>query len=462
MADPLAAAIAFAALGANVLATVLFLLFNPWSRAVRWFAAFLTAISLWLLAAGMIAVSGHDGWAVPFAAAVMIMPVLFAASMLVQVDAGPRWLPWAVTAAGLLLLPVAAATLVGEAGLGYWLVVVWQGVGWGGGVAVDWTLGSPRRRPKQPVWLRRLVDGLLLIPPVAVVAGFMMGGQAFFMYVMPLIVIGLHMVLFAGVVWLRYYDIEVRAARSGEIAAGFAEADRLAAVGELAASVAHEVRNPLTGIRSLAQRLASEDVDPERRRHYAAVIVDEVGRVDRIIGNLLALARRESAADWSAEPTPLEPLFQDLALLVAARLEQAGVRVEMDARHAVAPAPREALAQALLNLLLNAIRHSPSGGVVQLTARPGDPVEVSVSDQGPGVPVADRDRIFEPFHTGSAGGTGLGLSVVRRLARELDWGLAVDDAPDGGALFRIRIPAPAQVEARSDTGPAGALARGGR
>src|SRR5690606_10604848 len=99
--------------------------------------------------------------------------------------------------------------------------------------------------------------------------------------------------------------------------------------------------------------------------------------------------------------------------------------------------------QALLNLLLNALAHTPRGGVVTLSASAGDRVTISVRDTGPGVPAAERSRIFEPFHTASVDGTGLGLSVVRRIARELDWELEVDDAPGGGAEFRIRLPAAA-------------------
>ena len=441
MPDPIAAAIAFAALGANALATALFLLFNPRSGAVRWFAFFLTAISLWLLAAGVIALSGDDGggWTVARSAAVSALPVLFLASMLAHVRVGPRWLPWGMAGAGVLLLPLPTMAMLSGGGAATWAVVTWHVVGWGGGIVVDRRLGSSRRRVGEPRRVRHAVDGLLLLPAVAVVAGFTLGGPAFFSYVMPLIVVGIHLVLFVGVVWLRFYDIEVRAARSGEIAADVAEAERLAAVGELAASVAHEVRNPLTGVRSLAQRMAGEEVDPERWRRYATVIVAEVGRIDRIVGNLLELARRGPRWAESGKPTELAPLFQDLVLLTAARAERGSVRLEVDAGDVAAPAPREALAQALLNLLLNAIRHSPPGGTVRLIARPGDPMEIRVRDQGPGVPPGDRERIFEPFHTG-AGGTGLGLSVVRHLARELDWGLSVADAPEGGAEFRIRIP----------------------
>jgi signal transduction histidine kinase len=78
---------------------------------------------------------------------------------------------------------------------------------------------------------------------------------------------------------------------------------------------------------------------------------------------------------------------------------------------------------------------------VTLSANGGDRVTISVRDSGPGVPPAERSRIFEPFYTASVDGTGLGLSVVRRIARELGWELEVDDAPGGGAEFRIRLPA---------------------
>src|SRR5690606_14459131 len=88
-----------------------------------------------------------------------------------------------------------------------------------------------------------------------------------------------------------------------------------------------------------------------------------------------------------------------------------------------------------------ALAHTPRGGTVTLSANGGDRVTISVRDSGPGVPPAERSRIFEPFYTASVDGTGLGLSVVRRIARELDWELEVEHAPAGGAEFRSRWPA---------------------
>jgi two-component system sensor histidine kinase BaeS len=121
------------------------------------------------------------------------------------------------------------------------------------------------------------------------------------------------------------------------------------------------------------------------------------------------------------------------------RARRAGVQLTVAAREPYAPGAREPLAQALLNLLINAVTHSPAGGVVELSSsRRRDGVVLSVRDQGPGVPVGERARIFEAFHTAS-GGTGLGLAVVRRLATDHGWTVDVTDAPGGGAEFRIQM-----------------------
>jgi signal transduction histidine kinase len=257
---------------------------------------------------------------------------------------------------------------------------------------------------------------------------------------MPLAMVWIQALVFVGVARLRFYDIEVRASRTGEIAAAAAEQERLAVVGELAASLAHEIRNPLTGVRSLAQRLAEDDVEEAKRRRYAGVILEEVGRVERLVANLLGIARRAPRHEAGDARTPLAPLFEDLALLVGGRAEKSRIRLVAEAGAVSAPAAREPLAQALLNLLLNALAHAPEGTSVELRAREtADAVEVSVRDHGPGVPAEERERIWEPFHSGS-GGTGLGLAVVRRLAREHEWKVEVGDAPGGGAEFRLTLP----------------------
>jgi signal transduction histidine kinase len=288
---------------------------------------------------------------------------------------------------------------------------------------------------------RVLKQALLVIVPIAVIGIILLGGS-FLLYVMPLVTIVIQFLIFIGVVHHRFYDIEVRAARSGELAAQAAEQERLALLGELSATLAHEIRNPLTGMRSLTQRLAEPNVDDERRTRYAGVILGEVGRLERIVGNLLDIGRRNIVRSDTTEHTSLEPLFDDLLLLVDARARRAQVTVEREATTASAAAPRDALAQALLNLLLNAIAHTPAGGRVRIDAHEHEDgrVEVRVSDTGPGVPPAARETIFEPFHTRGLG-AGLGLAVVRRLARELDWQVGVGEADGGGACFHVTLPA---------------------
>jgi signal transduction histidine kinase len=261
---------------------------------------------------------------------------------------------------------------------------------------------------------------------------------AFVLIILPVLVVTVLLLIFMGVVNHRFYDIEVRASRTGDLAAAAAEHDRLALLGELSATIAHEVRNPLTGIRSLTQMIAEPTVEDEKRVRYAGVILDEVARLDRIVGNLTDLARRSSIGTARTAATELDPLFEDLRLLVDARARRAGVSVRIEPGAQIVHAPREALAQALLNLLLNAIAHAPADSTVTLRSTLDNGVTMSVSDEGPGVPDAERDRIFEPFHT--RGGTGLGLTVVRRLADEHNWNVKVANADSGGAVFSIQVP----------------------
>jgi signal transduction histidine kinase len=149
---------------------------------------------------------------------------------------------------------------------------------------------------------------------------------------------------------------------------------------------------------------------------------------------------------------------------VDGRARRAQVTVERDASAAsessdgsgaCVAAPRDALAQALLNLLINAISHTPAGGRVRLTASAdaAQRVTIRVTDTGPGVPPAAREQIFDPFHTRGIG-AGLGLAVVRRLARELGWQLGISDAAGGGACFQITLPAAGTGMAAADAAAA--------
>ena len=449
MNDALAAGEAFFALGVTFFSTLVLLLFNPRSSGVRWYALFQLTILAWLLAQGMGFVTGDwETWRPWMSGAVHLSPGFFLAFAVMETS---RRLPLALgaIALGLALLPVDQRSTT--SGYAEPLLLAWTIGGW---LLATWLfVRLMRKDPRSTAGERRLAGtlllGIALVMPVAILASLLSRGPAG-IYVMPAAMVWIQVLLFVGVARLRFYDIEVRAVRTGELASAAAEQERLAVVGELSASLAHEIRNPLTGVRSLAQRLAEEEIPEEKRRRYASVILEEVGRVERLVANLLGIATRSPRVRDADARTPLAPLFEDLTLLVAGRAEKAGVRLAADARGLTAPSAREPLAQALLNLLLNAVAHTPAGGAVSLTARQGEGgMEIAVRDGGPGVPAQERERIWEPFHSGGAG-TGLGLAVVRRLAREEGWTAEVGDAPGGGAEFRILLPTPSPAAADAE------------
>jgi signal transduction histidine kinase len=440
--NPLAAAVAFFALGVTLFGSSLLLLFNPRSNGARWFAAFQLSIATWLGAQGWAYAADDWGRMAPIvSAAVHMAPALFLA--FAMFESRRRW--WATGAAiglGLALLPVDLHSV--NRRFAEWPLLVYNVGAWSV-ATVLLVRGMSRRMGALGASVKerraaRVVLGLMtLVMPVGIIGGLLTEG-AVSTYVMPLLMVWIQALVFIGVARLRFYDIEVRASRTGEIAAAAAEQERLAVVGELAASLAHEIRNPLTGVRSLAQRLAEENIEESKRRRYAGVILEEVGRVERLVANLLGVARRAPRTAPGDARTPLAPLFEDLALLVGSRAEKARVRLIVDANGTAAHAAREPLAQAVLNLLLNALAHAPEGTAVELRARPaGAATEITVRDHGAGIAPGELERIWEPFYSGS-NGTGLGLAVVRRLAREHEWTVDAANAADGGALFRLGVP----------------------
>ena len=442
MTNPAAAAVAFFALGVTVFGSALLLLFNPRSRAARWFGVFQASIAVWLGAQGWAYATGDWARMQPVVSvAVHLAPGLFLAFAMAEARKQP-WLAAGAIALALVLVPVVLA----HRGNGYGspLLLAWNLGAWTVATVLlirgmsrrMRTIGMPESRRRTG---RRVLMLMAVVFPVGVIGGVVTNG-AVAVYLMPMLMVWIQALVFFGVARLRFYDIEVRAARTGEIAAAAAEQERLAVVGELAASLAHEIRNPLTGVRSLAQRLAEDDVEEAKRRRYAGVILDEVGRVERLVANLLGVARRAPRVEAGDARTPLQPLFDDLALLVGSRAEKGRVRLSVDAAGAIAPAPREPLAQAILNLLLNALAHAPPDTSVELRAVETEQcVEIRVRDHGRGIPADVLERIWEPFYSGSDG-TGLGLAVVRRLAREHTWRVDAANASDGGAEFRIIVP----------------------
>ncbi len=228
----------------------------------------------------------------------------------------------------------------------------------------------------------------------------------------------------------------------GQLEAELTHHDRLASIGRLAAGMAHEIGNPVTGIASLAQNLR-EERDPAEIRAALGDILTQTRRIADILKALqsfsrgsLHLARKERFALCEA--------IQEAVHL--ARLTHKHRRVEILSEcpgDIQLEASRQLIAQVLVNLLNNAIDASSDGQRVRLGARVEDEqVEILIQDQGDGIPEGLRQTVLEPFYTTkpTGQGTGLGLSLAYRIIEDHQGSLAIEDAPGGGTRIRVRLP----------------------
>ncbi len=236
-----------------------------------------------------------------------------------------------------------------------------------------------------------------------------------------------------------------------------AQTEKLATIGQLAAEIAHEVGTPLGVISGRARSIQKKSSDREVVEKNAGIIAEQTARITRIIQRLLDFARRKVGHVENAEVN-----LNDLTLTTMELLGGQFSNTKIKTRLARAEAlPRVAgdsdrLQQVLLNLLLNAIQAMPDGGSLRLETstvtrqRPGlelapeqSFVRVEVADTGVGIPAEVRDKIFEPFVTTKEGkgGTGLGLAVCSGIVKEHDGWMETEDAPGGGTIFRVFLPA---------------------
>jgi signal transduction histidine kinase len=221
-------------------------------------------------------------------------------------------------------------------------------------------------------------------------------------------------------------------------------AEQLAAVGQVAAGVAHELRNPLTSVKMLVQTGLEGPTPAGLPPEDLAIIEHEVRRMEACIQTFLDFARPPAS---ERRRTDLVAVVRRALALVEGRARRQQVAVSADLPHAPVELCIDGgqVHQVLLNLLLNSLDALPKGGAVRVEVRAPTPQEpaatVRVEDTGAGIPPAIKPRLFQPFVSGKETGLGLGLSISRRLVEAHGGTITGDNAPGGGAVFTFTLPA---------------------
>jgi len=215
-------------------------------------------------------------------------------------------------------------------------------------------------------------------------------------------------------------------------------AGKLAVVGEMAAIMAHEIRTPMSIVRSSAQLLERQPDLGEKERELIEFILSETERLNRLVTMLLECARPKAP---DIQRHDLQAIIYNVLDLIASRVEVCGVHIELDLEPEIMfECDREQMMQVFLNLVLNALEFVPKGGkIVVSTFLEGDALWISVGDNGPGVPVPLREHIFDPFFSRRQGGIGLGLTIVQQIVQAHHGEIRVTDSPWGGAAFNMRF-----------------------
>lgn len=235
------------------------------------------------------------------------------------------------------------------------------------------------------------------------------------------------------------------------------ESEKLLSLGRLSTSVAHEVKNPLSSIKSIAQVLKEELKEDTRSQEALSIIVDEIGRLTKVVNQLLQFARPTrfdlSRADPSQEAgarhaVPLQSyklseVVEGVLLVLGHEAKRDGITI-----HSKIPqdlprvrAEEGALQEVFFNLIHNALQAMPKGGDLHLLAKPGknQDIEVTVADTGPGIPKDIVDKVFEPFYTTKQSGTGLGLTIVKKRLEEMEGKIDLKTGPNG-TRFILHLP----------------------
>jgi len=227
------------------------------------------------------------------------------------------------------------------------------------------------------------------------------------------------------------------------------QSEKLSTLGHLAASVAHEIRNPLSSLRMTAQLLERRLPDDEKMQEPVRVIKEEIDRLDLALAEILSFARPREP---EIAPVQIRDVLDSVLQLMSRQLEHSHLEVHVEIPDSVPEVAGDAdqLKQVFVNLILNAMQAMPGGGELRLKVLIGDGerVRVGVRDTGEGIPEEQQDRVFQPFFSTREGGAGLGLALCKRIVEHHHGRIDFETSPDG-TCFWIELPS-GHDEARSE------------
>lgn len=219
-----------------------------------------------------------------------------------------------------------------------------------------------------------------------------------------------------------------------------ADKQKFSALGKLSASLAHEIKNPLSSIKGTAEIIMDEFSEDHPKREFADILLKEIARLNRTVDEILSYAQNGPLDEGGREP--VVAVVDRVAMLLATHLRKKKVTFvvnkDIDDSYFL---PADRFSQVLLNIILNAIDAVEAGGHIALNIGMADDWLVfDIVDDGPGVGDELKEKIFQPFYSSKKGGTGLGLQISRKIVESFGGQIVVRDAEKGGAIFSIRIP----------------------
>ncbi len=240
-----------------------------------------------------------------------------------------------------------------------------------------------------------------------------------------------------GVLWVLTFLLIFYIKRSVKMERKLAEKERLALLGEMAAVLAHEIRNPMGSIKGFAQLLMEKRGRKHPEKEFLQTMVEECVRLEKLVRDLLYYAREERL---SPSTFPLRELIKECLKQSEGEREEIKPLIEVPEDLSLT-SDRNKLKQILLNLIQNSQEAMKEGGLLIFKGyEKGDKVVLEVKDHGKGMPPDVRERIFLPFFTTKSQGTGLGMAIVKKLIDQLGGQIQVESAPSQGSVFRITLP----------------------